>query len=57
MTWVSAEAEVLARPRMVLRCNGVLPDYVRCDRYAAVYDPLAGIAERGRKHSEGVGVL
>ena len=23
---------MLARPRMVLRSNGVLPDYVRCDR-------------------------
>ena len=31
VTWVSAEAEVLAPPRMVSKGNGVLPDYVRCD--------------------------
>ena len=31
MTWVSTEAEVLAQPSMILRGNGVLPDYARCD--------------------------
>ena len=29
--WVSAEAEVLAQPRVFLRGSEVLPDYVRCD--------------------------
>ena len=28
---VSAEAEVLTHPRVISRCNEVLPDYVRCD--------------------------